>query len=66
MTIPAKREYVDQGMKRRVRSGMSNTVSGNIGLQLYFKNGNKLLVGTQKKQAIEYAMEKMMKEENSS
>ena len=64
-TYRAKREYGGHGMKRRIRSGMSYTVSGNIGLQLYFKNGKKLLVGTQKKQAIEYAMEKIIKGENS-
>ena len=42
------------------------TVSGKIGLQLYLKNGAKLLIGTQKKQAIEYAMEKLMNIEKLS
>jgi hypothetical protein len=36
-------------------------VSGNIGLQLYLTNGKKVLFGTQRSQAIMYAMEEMMK-----
>jgi hypothetical protein len=36
-------------------------VSGNIGLQLYFKNGKKVLFGTQRSQAILFAMDEMMK-----
>ena len=63
-TYRAKREFGGHGMKRRRKYGMSYTVSGNIGLQLYFKNGKKLLIGTQKKQAIEYAMDKLMNMEN--
>ena len=59
-------EYGGHGLKRRRKYGMSYTVSGNIGLQLYFKNGKKLLVGTQKKQAIEYAMDKMMQGERAN
>jgi hypothetical protein len=35
-------------------------VSGNIGLELVLKTGRKVLFGTQKSQAIKYAMEKMM------
>lgn len=62
----AKREFGGHGMKRKLRSGMSFTVSGNVGLQLYFKDGKKLLIGTQKKQAIEYAMDKMMQGERSN
>jgi len=36
-------------------------VRGNIGLQLYLTNGKKILFGTQRSQAIMYAMEEMMK-----
>lgn len=36
-------------------------VSGNIGLQLYLTDGKKVLFGTQRSQAILYAMEEMMK-----
>jgi hypothetical protein len=31
-----------------------------VGLQLYFVGGKKFLIGTQKKQALEYAMRKLM------
>ena len=58
----AKREYGGYGFRSRRTSGQAYTISGNIGLQLYFKNGKKLLIGTQKKQAIEYAMGKLMGE----
>jgi len=53
-------EYGGYGMKRRRKVGQAFTISGNIGLQLYLKNGKKILIGTQKKQAIEYAMVKLM------
>jgi hypothetical protein len=36
-------------------------VSGNMGLQLYLTDGKKVLFGTQRSQAILYAMEEMMK-----
>ena len=36
-------------------------VSGNIGLQIYLTNGKKVLFGTQRSQAILYAMDEMMK-----
>jgi hypothetical protein len=62
-TYRAKREYGGYGMRRRIRHGRAYTMYGNIGLQLYFKNGKKFLIGTQKKQAIESAMKKMMQSE---
>ncbi len=62
-TYKAKREYGGHGKRQRLRSGQAYTVSGNIGLQLYLKNGKKLLIGTQKKQALEYAMRKLMEGE---
>ncbi len=58
----AKREYGGYGFRSRRTSGQAYTISGNIGLQLYFKNGKKLLIGTQKRQAIESAMCKIMGE----
>ena len=63
----AKHEYGGHGIRRRRlrKYGKAYTVFGNVGLQLYLKNGTKILIGTQKKQAIEYAMGKMMKGENS-
>lgn len=36
-------------------------VSGNIGLQLYLTDGKKVLFGTQRSQAILYAMDEMMR-----
>lgn len=62
-TYRAKREYGGYGMRRRLRSGRAYIMYGNVGLQLYFKNGKKFLIGTQKKQALEYAMRKLMGEE---
>ena len=61
----AIREYGGYGIKRGLKKGQSYTISGNIGLQLYLKNGKKLLIGTQKKQAIKYAMDKLMRQDNS-
>jgi len=62
-TYKAGREFGGYGFRSRRTSGQAYTVSGNIGLQLYFKNGKKLLIGTQKKQAIEFAMCKIMGED---
>ena len=59
-TYKANWEYGGHGMKSRRKYGQSYTVSGNVGLQLYFKNGKRLLIGTQRKQAITHAMEKLM------
>lgn len=59
-----KREYGGHGAKRgkrgKKKSGRSYTVSGRLGLQLYLRSGDKILIGTQRKEAIKYAMEKMM------
>ena len=63
----AFREYGGYGIKgvkhkRRIRSkGIAYNVSGNTGLQLYLKDGKKILIGTQRGEAIRYAMDKMMK-----
>ncbi|NOR76308.1 MAG: hypothetical protein GQ525_14275 [Draconibacterium sp.] len=65
-TYKAIREYGGYGIKRRHKHGQSYTISGNVGLQLYLKNGKKLLIGTQKKQAMEYAMGKLMNIEKLS
>ncbi len=55
-------EYGGWGIKGGSRNKAYN-VSGNIGLQLYLKDGKKVLFGTEKKQALEYAINKMMKGE---
>jgi hypothetical protein len=59
-TYNAVREFGGHGLKRTRKSGTSYTISGNVGLQLYFVGGKKFLIGTQKKQALEYAMRKLM------
>ena len=64
-TYRAKREYGGHGMKRRPKYGRAYTMYGNIGLQLYFKDGKKFLIGTQRKQALEYAMEKLIGKEKT-
>ncbi len=56
-----KREYRGHGVKRRRRKpGKAYTVSGRIGLQLYLNDSREILIGTHRKEAIKYAMEKMM------
>lgn len=57
----ALREYYGHGKRDHSVRGKAYTISGNTGLQLYFKNGKKLLIGTQNKQGIKYVMEKLMK-----
>jgi uncharacterized membrane protein YuzA (DUF378 family) len=42
--------------------GKAYSISGNLGLQLYLTNGKKVLFGTQRSQAITYAMDEMMKQ----
>jgi len=54
-------DYGGWGIKKRFKWGRAYNVSGNIGLQLYLKTGRKVLFGTQRSQAIMYAMNEMMK-----
>ena len=65
-TYNAHREFGGHGIKRRSRKGSAFTVSGKEGLQLYFTNGKKLLIGTQRKQAFEFALKKLMETEKRS
>jgi hypothetical protein len=53
----AIRDYGGWGVKRKLRWGRAYNVSGNIGLQIYLNNGKKVLFGTQKPQAMIYAMD---------
>lgn len=57
------REYAGYGVKDHRKRGHAYIISGNTGLQLYLKDGRKVLIGTQKTQAIAYAMRKLMGEE---
>ncbi len=60
------REYSGWGIRYSwAKSGRAYNVKGNIGLQLYLKDGRKILFGTQRSDALKRAMDKMMKEENS-
>jgi hypothetical protein len=54
-------DYGGWGVRRGLKWGKVLSVSGNIGLQLYLTNGKKLLFGTQRSQAILYAMDEIMK-----
>ncbi len=60
-TYRAIAEYGGWGIKGS-RKNKAYNVRGNIGLQLYLNDGKKLLLGTQKKQAINFAMRKLMGE----
>lgn len=56
------REYGGWGIKQGMKSvGKAYNVKGNIGLQLYLNNGKKVLIGTQRREALKRAMKKMMK-----
>jgi len=56
-----KKDYGGHGVKRGKRkTGKAYTVSGHIGLQLYLTSGQKVLIGTHRKEAIKYTMDKMM------
>jgi hypothetical protein len=55
-------EYGGWGIKGNAKNRAYH-VQGDTGLQLFLKNGKKVLFGTQKKQAINYAMEILMKSE---
>ena len=60
----ALKEYGGWGMKQGKKGiGKAYSVSGNIGLQLYLTNGKKVLIGTQRRDAMLRAIKKMM--ENS-
>ena len=54
-------EYGGWGVKQGKKSvGKAYNVRGNIGLQLYLTNGKKVLIGTQRGDALLRAMKKMM------
>jgi hypothetical protein len=50
-TFSPIKEYGGWG-KRHGKSGAALTIKGNQGLQLIFKNGHKLLIGTQNAEAL--------------
>lgn len=60
------REYWGYGVKDNWLRGKALILKGKEGLQLNLKSGKSVLIGTQKKQALEYAMRKFMGRENSN
>ena len=55
------KEYGGWGVKQGVKKvGKAYNVHGNIGLQLYLYDGKKILIGTQRGDALLRAMKKMM------
>jgi len=59
------KEYGGWGIKfGSGRIGKAYNVKGNIGMQLLLKSGKKVLFGTQRPDAFNHAMVKMMKESN--
>lgn len=58
------REYGGWGVRQGFRrTGKAYNVSGKTGLQLYLKNGKKVLFGTQRGAALLRAMDKIMKDD---
>jgi hypothetical protein len=57
------REFQGWGLRYNFagKGGRAFTVSGNIGLQIEFTNGNRLLIGTQKPKQIEEVLTKLGK-----
>lgn len=51
-------DYGGWGIKHRFKWGRAYNVSGNVGIQLYLKNGKKILFGTQRPLAFKDAIEK--------
>lgn len=56
------KEYGGYGLQRRIKKGRSFTVSGNKGLQLVLKGGEKILIGTQKPKELKLIIEKIKSE----
>jgi len=55
-------QYGGWGIRQGSRKyGKAYNITGNIGLKLFLKNGKIILLGSQRAQALSYAMEKLMK-----
>jgi len=60
-TYSSIKDYGGWGVRKSRRGkGIAYNVSGNIGLQLVLKNRRKILIGTQRPEAIKRAMNKLM------
>jgi len=53
-------EYGGWGIRYGLRNGKAYNVSGNRGVQLVFKSGKKLLIGSQKPEQLEAAIRSIM------
>jgi hypothetical protein len=53
-------EYGGWGIRYSLRNGKAYNVSGNQGVQLVFKNGKKLLIGSQKPEQLEAAIREIL------
>lgn len=58
------KEYGGYGLQRKMKYGRAFTVSGKTGLQLLFKDGKKILIGTQKPKEIEMIVGKIKSRTN--
>ena len=56
-------EYGGYGIRTSLKYGKAFNVKGNTGLQLHLKNGKKILLGTQKRESMEWAINKIKKKE---
>ncbi len=54
-------EYGGWGIRTGIRKGKAYNVKGNIGIQLYLKDGKKILIGTQKKDQAVWAIRKLLR-----
>lgn len=52
-------EYGGYGYRFRFRSGRAMNVAGNVGVQLIKKDGKRLLIGTQKPEAMKHAVRRL-------
>ena len=52
-------EYGGWGYRFRFRSGRAMSVAGNVGLQILLKNDKRLLIGTQKPEAMKDAVRRL-------
>lgn len=55
-------EYGGWGLRFGLRNGMAYTISGCEGLQLVFKNGSKLLIGTRRPEELKRVLQELERE----
>ena len=53
-------DYGGWGVKKSRKKGMCITIQGDIGILLFMKNGEQILIGTQNKEGIEWGMKRLM------